>query len=135
RKRLPRGLHHAPPRARARRGPLLRARRLGPSHGKHLPRGHGSRQRARALHVDAPRLGRRVDSGARRRALARDVAARALPGARPRARPALDRPGSRQLAAAPSFAAIPGTIERLLTGSTDGSTLTLDGLSGSAERV
>jgi hypothetical protein len=63
------------------------------------------------------------------------MAAGAFPRARPRARPALDRPGSRQLEAAPSFAAIPGTIERLLTGSTDGSTLTLDGLSGRAERV
>jgi hypothetical protein len=64
------------------------------------------------------------------------LAARALPRARPRARPALDRPGRRELAQAPlSFAAIPGTIERLLTGSSRGATLPLAGLPERAERV
>jgi hypothetical protein len=63
------------------------------------------------------------------------MAARALPRARPRARPALDRPGRRQLAPQRSFAAIPGTIERLLTGSTNGTSLPLDGLPARAERV
>jgi type I phosphodiesterase/nucleotide pyrophosphatase len=63
------------------------------------------------------------------------VAARAVHRARPRARPALDRPGRRQLEPALSFAAIPGTIERLLTGSSSGTTLPLDGLTSSAERV
>jgi len=63
------------------------------------------------------------------------VAARALPRARPRARPALDRPGRRQLEPQLSFAAIPGTIERLLTGSSRGATLPLDPLAGRAERV
>ncbi|MFL6068985.1 MAG: alkaline phosphatase family protein [Gaiellaceae bacterium] len=63
------------------------------------------------------------------------MAARALPRARPRARPALDRPGRRELDAQLSFAAIPGTIERLLTGSSRGATLPLAGLPERAERV
>ena len=51
---LPRGLRRAAAAARAGRA-LLRARRLGPAHREHLPRGHGGRQRPRALHVDAAR--------------------------------------------------------------------------------
>jgi len=63
------------------------------------------------------------------------VAARALRRARPRARPALDRPGRRELETPVTFAAIPGTIERLLTGSTAGTTLPLDALASTAYRI
>src|SRR3954452_20910857 len=73
--RLPRGLHEPPQGARPARL-VLRARRLGPAHREHLPRGHGSGQRPLALHGDAARDGRRVGAGARGRAAARDVAAR-----------------------------------------------------------
>src|SRR3954471_6667582 len=98
RERFPGGLREHAQAPRAERD-LLRARRLGPSHREHLRRRHGLRQRALALHGDAARDGRRVDSGARRRALPRHLAAGSLPRARPRARPPLDRPGRRDVAA------------------------------------
>ena len=60
---LPRGLR-APAEAARPERQLLRARRLGPAHRERLPGGHGLRQRALALHVDAARPGRRVDPGA-----------------------------------------------------------------------
>ena len=58
----------------------------------------GTRERARALHVDAARAGGRVDPRPRRRALPRHLAARALSRTRPRARPALARPARRPVA-------------------------------------
>ena len=42
---------------------------------EHLSRGHGRRQRALTLHVDAARPGRRIDPGAGGRTLPRHVAA------------------------------------------------------------
>src|SRR5581483_1545043 len=79
----------------------------GPADGEHLPGGHGRRQRALALHGDAPRDGRRVDPDPKRRAAARHLAARALPRAGPRAGPPLARAGRRELAHRPSPAPRP----------------------------
>ena len=76
------------------------------------PGGHGVRERPLALHGDAPRPRRRVDPGPRRRAVPRHLAARPLHGARPLARPALDRPGRRRLIQGAEDCSPPSGLDR-----------------------